>query len=461
MPKNKKKHIPVVAVVLVCVGAIAIGAALHRRHEISQLYAQGESYIAQGYYDEAIELYELLDEDVLVEKCKDLKEDAIYQEKESRYNMAVTEYESGSAIKALKLFGELDSEDEDFRNTSQYISRCRLSAADEYAELGNYSDVFAILDTEISAESAYKEEAEMKYTAIADDLIRQAVDSAAKLDFVTAKNILAQMPNIDNRGNYLLQEISNREEAEQSFTPGQIVNSRNVCSKLSHGTLYSTAEGLMYIPLECDEDTKCLIYYPGGRNETLDNSYYLDLFLATAPNAIVLFLNTNGFYNQCEKALSAYDTLLQASLEMNIFLHDLVVCGASLGAYPALHAVCYIYERRGLRTSNCLILDAGNEWMIEEHTRIDGDIADYLALEQTKFYLFEESGVGMNKDTIRLLVNHGADVSIVRCKNTDHEGIVTDSINYGYWNYALGEEGEVVSDNYTLIPLTPDSTYPD
>ncbi len=52
----------------------------------------------------------------------------------------------------------------------------------------------------------------------------------------------------------------------------------------------------------------------------------------------------------------------EAALENNVFLHDMVVCGASNGAYTAVNTAAYLYENYGIAVRYVLTFDAGAHW---------------------------------------------------------------------------------------------------
>ena len=106
-----------------------------------------------------------------------------------------------------------------------------------------------------------------------------------------------------------------------------------------------------------------------------------------------------------------------------------------------------------------MTFDAGMHWEVESHV-MSPEQCDSTAKAGTRFYLFEFGGVGMNKRAIELMVAHGNDVTIVECAGGGHYGIITDAIEYGMIDWALGRGERPVNSNYKYYPLDRSSTYP-
>ena len=66
----------------------------------------------------------------------------------------------------------------------------------------------------------------------------------------------------------------------------------------------------------------------------------------------------------------------------------------------------------------------------------------------------------MNKRAIELMVAHGNNVTVVECAGGGHYGIITDAMEYGMLDWALGRGERPVNSNYTYYPLDKNSTYP-
>ena len=226
------------------------------------------------------------------------------------------------------------------------------------------------------------------------------------------------------------------------------------------GILYWHRLGLIYVPKEAGPETRCMIFYPGGYDEALANSYMSDyIYAADPPNAIMLFCYANGLYHMDDKVEDSYRVLEEAALEHNVFLHDLVLCGASNGAYTACAAAAQIYEQHGLPAAVVMTFDAGMHWQIESQT-LTPTQCDSTAKAGTQFVLLEGGGVGMNVRAIELMVAHGNDVTVVECAAAGHYGIIYDAMRYGMIDWALGKGDRPENSNYTYYPLDRESTYP-
>ena len=229
---------------------------------------------------------------------------------------------------------------------------------------------------------------------------------------------------------------------------------------LGKGILYYHRLGLIYVPKDAGPETSCLIFYPGGYDEALANNYLTEyVYAPDPPNAIMLLCYANGYGHVADKVEDSYRALEQAAIENNVFLHDLVLCGASMGAYTACQGAAILYENHGLAAKRVMTFDAGMHWEVESHV-MTPEQCDSTAKAGTRFYLFEFGGVGMNKRAIELMVAHGNDVTVVECAGGGHYGIITDAIEYGMIDWALGRGERPVNSNYKYYPLDRSSTYP-
>ena len=229
---------------------------------------------------------------------------------------------------------------------------------------------------------------------------------------------------------------------------------------LGGGTLYWVRLGLVYVPKDAGPQTRCMIFWPGGYDEALANSYLSEYANSpNLPNALMLLCYANGYSDPVEKIEDCYRTLEQAGIENNVFLHDLVLCGASMGAYTACQGAAELYRDHGLAARCVLTFDAGNHW--EEPSRImTPEQCDLAAEAGTSFKLLEFGGIGMNKRAIELMVAHGDDVTIVEVAEGGHYSIITDAMRAGMIDWALGVGERPDNGNYKYIPLDRNSTYP-
>jgi hypothetical protein len=98
-------------------------------------------------------------------------------------------------------------------------------------------------------------------------------------------------------------------------------------------------------------------------------------------------------------------------------------------------------------------------WEVESHVMTPTQ-CDSTAKAGTCFLLLEFGGVGMNKRAIELMVVHGNNVTVVECAGGGHYGIITDAMEYGMIDWALGRGERPENSNYTYYPLDRNSTYP-
>ncbi|MBQ9685303.1 MAG: hypothetical protein IJV41_01985 [Oscillospiraceae bacterium] len=229
---------------------------------------------------------------------------------------------------------------------------------------------------------------------------------------------------------------------------------------IGSGTLYWHRVGEVYVPKEVGPETRCMIFFPGGYDESLPNNYMTEyIYSDSPPNAIMLFCYANGLYHMPDKIEDAYRVLEEAALENDVFIHDLVLCGASNGAYTACMTAAQLYEDHGVCASYVLTFDAGMHWQIESQN-LSPEQCDSAAAAGTAFLLLEGGGVGMNVRAIELMVAHGVDVTVVECAAAGHYGIIYDAMAYGMIDWTLGQGDRPENSNYTYYKLDRNSTYP-
>ena len=196
-------------------------------------------------------------------------------------------------------------------------------------------------------------------------------------------------------------------------------------------------------------------YFPGGRDAQIYEDFLYYYIMNPAPNTIALFLYTNGLDYVEEKTKLAVDELDRTAAECGVFAHDVMICGSSLGAYPAMHAAIYCKEDFGITVPCVLSLDAGSDWQETEYTLSREECLKTAQLG-TQFYLFESPLVGMDRAPIREMVLTGNDVTIVGCVYDQHERISFDALGMGVIDWALGDRSEpYMSDIYSFNRLAP------
>ena len=367
-----------------------------------------------------------------------------------RYEAAESLLESGAFLDAKEAFQALG----DYRDAELRASECDFCRAQSYGDAGRYTDAIALLETIPDFPGA----AELR-TACRDALYELALEAtyACRLDEAIARwNELGDWRDSESIKRRCLSRIA----AMNAGTDEPVRYSEYAGQDLGTGTLYYHRLGLIFVPKEAGPETSCMIFYPGGYDEALANGYLNDyLYAPDPPNALMLLCYANGYGDMAAKVEDSYRTLEQAALENNIFLHDLVLCGASMGAYTACQGAAQLYEEYGICTKAVLTFDAGMHWEVADHTLTPAQ-CDSTAKAGTQFLLLEGGGVGMNKRAIELMVAHGNDVTVVECAAAGHYGIIYDAMEYGMIDWALGKGERPTNENYTYYPLTRQSTYP-
>ena len=212
-------------------------------------------------------------------------------------------------------------------------------------------------------------------------------------------------------------------------------------SSSDNARVYRCDAAYLVTPLKPDRDTKFFLYYPGGRNEELYVDYFLTYLDNPEPNTVAVFLRRNGVDDIEAKNTEAIELLECLAAECGVFLHDPVVAGSSLGAYPALYSAIYNLLDFGLRTRCVLCLDAGNDWVEADLTLNESQCWE-LAATGAELYLFDSPWIGMDRAAIRMMVNAGCPVTVVGCYNDDHAWITFDAMGMGVLHWALGDRTE-------------------
>ena len=108
---------------------------------------------------------------------------------------------------------------------------------------------------------------------------------------------------------------------------------------LYYNTLYTNTSYYIYIPNECNHETKTLVFNSGGFNGYELPYYYMLQYVKTEPNAVLLFFVTSGYTDIKTRTQLTFDVLNQISLERQYIAKDITLCGASLGVYTCLHEI--------------------------------------------------------------------------------------------------------------------------
>ena len=367
-----------------------------------------------------------------------------------RYEAAEAQLEAGDYAGAKDAFLALG----DYRDAAARAPECDLRRAEACVQSDRITEAIALLEAIPDVPGAAA-------------LLTQCRDTlyARALEATYACRMEEAVRRWDELGSYrdsesLRQRCLSRIAAMASESAEPVRYSEYAGQDLGTGTLYYHRLGLIYVPKDAGPETGCMIFYPGGYDEALANGYLNDyLYAPDPPNALMLLCYANGYGDMAEKVEDSYRALEQAALENGVFLHDLVLCGASMGAYTACQGAALLYERYGICARAVLTFDAGMHWEVEDHTLTPAQ-CDSTAKAGTSFLLLEGGGIGMNRRAIALMVAHGNDVTVVECAAGGHYGLIYDAMEYGMIDWALGQGPRPDNSNYTYHPLDRQSTYP-
>lgn len=447
MRRRTKRVLAVVLVLLLMALLGMVGWRVWKEKQHNETVSRAAAYQAAGNYVEARDLYLSLNMEAEAAECEALR---VQQELKNAYAAAEAQLKAGEYLDAKDAFLALG----DYEDAKTRALECDYRRAEAYADADRLSEAISLLGTLTDYPGA-----ETLLKTCRDRLYDQALEAtyACRLDEAVQRwNELG-----DYRDSMKLkQRCLDRIVAMAEGTDEPVNYSEYAGYDLGKGILYYHRLGLIYVPKDAGPETKCLIFYPGGYDEALANNYLTEyVYAPDPPNAIMLLCYANGYGHVADKVEDSYRALEQAAIENNVFLHDLVLCGASMGAYTACQGAAILWENHGLAAKTVMTFDAGMHWEVESHV-MSPEQCDSTAKAGTRFYLFEFGGVGMNKRAIELMVAHGNDVTIVECAGGGHYGIITDAIEYGMIDWALGRGERPVNSNYKYYPLDRSSTYP-
>ena len=447
MSKTLKWTLLVLLLALLAICCTWIGVKRYRLQEYRKAYAQAQELAAAGDYAAAKAAYEALG---LNDEAAGCEAQLVLQEKKERLRQAEALLDAGEYLDAKDAFLKLG----DFENAAQRALECDFRRAKEMLMGGRFREGIELLEELGDYPGAAEKIVEAREAQYAKAL--EATYACRMDEAIALWNELG-----DYRDGMRLRDRCLARVAAMAAGTGEPIRANGYSGKdLDGGTLYYVRQGLVYVPKDAGPETRCMIFWPGGYDEALANSYLSEYaYSPDLPNAIMLLCYANGYSDPEFKIEECYQVLEQAGIENNVFLHDLVLCGASMGAYTACQGAAEIYRDHGLAVRCVLTFDAGNHW--EEPSRImTPEQCDLAANAGTSFLLLEFGGIGMNKRAIELMVAHGDDVTIVEVATGGHYSIITDAMQAGMINWALGQGERPDNGNYRYIPLDRDSTYP-
>lgn len=293
-------------------------------------------------------------------------------------------------------------------------------------------------------------------TPTPEEIYAGALDILYDCRFEEALPIFEQLGDFENSVNYA-QLCRDRIEYAANPPSRTIIGDARLDKEYENGALYYGQRAVFYVPYECDRDTQCFVFHPGGNpgENWLPYDWVYKYVQDTQPNAVMYFYHESGasvFEKNCRPTVEA---LWDIAAEKGFVAHDVVVIGASAGCYPVLHGAARYYLDFGLTVSRALLLDAGMEWDVPFAYLKDEEL-NTIAEQGTELYLFEQPGVRDEKEPIKNLLDAGCFVTIVECRDKTHNRIAFNAFKFGVFDYALGytDETGLKEGEYTFVNLS-------
>ena len=417
----KRKRTAAVLTVLTALAILAaVGPRLWRLVRIRQ---EGDRLFAEGAYREAKLCYEQIGSDRLAALCEEYA-------LEQQYLNGRRSLQSGDYDRARALLGEIadykDAENLllacDYAEAEELAGRGELERAKElYLDLGNYpgvSDRLRKLNTQL-----YEYALELADRFELEHAVRIWTDLGDWKDCAVRRRL----------GEAALDWLDG--ERRVTDPANRFPNSYVDCA-------YETETAYILAPEELDSDARFLLYYPGGYNEELYVDFFYYFLMNPPPDTIAVFLRQNGVNHGVDaKNREGIELLLRVGAERGVLLKAPTVVGSSLGAYPALYSALYTWRDFGLRVPCVMTLDAGNNWeqpdqmLSVEELRALGELHPDL-------YLFENPGLGLEREGIREMVEAGNRVCMVDCYFDEHTRMTLDAMGMGVLHWIVGDRTE-------------------
>ena len=399
----KRKLISIFMIVLALALLVTAIFLISERVKKARLYRMAEELVADGQYETARDIFLSLGDPAMAEECTRLIRDRSYRE-------ACALADAGEYSRAIELFKMLE----------------------------DYADSAAKL---FDAQAA---------------LYLRALECIKGGQFTDALEVFSSLGEFQDSA-----EMARRCAARVSMSEGtdkKIMDGANLYGSFPTGKLYISGCGYVFIPNAPDDNTEFLLFFPGGRDIEEPLDYLYNYINVSSNNMIALFLYRNGLYDMEAKAQIALETLREAGEECGIALKAPLICGSSMGAYPALHSAAYY--SRSLPIPQVICFDAGVDWEENELLLNENERAA-LGEAGTKLWLLEQYGVGTDRQGIADLVLSGCDVTMVYCENGEHNAILYNALDLGMIDLALGRRTALDTDNYTFIPLSAEDLIPE
>jgi len=374
---------------------------------------------------------------------------------ECDYAEAVSIFESGDYDKARAAFVELDG----YGESDSFINECDWFAALSIFESGDW---FAAWEAFEDFEG--REEAAEKIDQCRENIYNEAVQDMICSEFEAAQEKFEKLGDY-GQSEMQLANCIERIEAEAEYEKPEVLTYVRRVEEFDEGIIYIHQMGYIYVPNEVSEETAWLVYFPGGagtgRNLSLE-SVWLEHTMFN-PDAVMIWLWDNGFWDVPGfVGGKLWDLMKQVALECDIWFHDIATVGSSNGCYPAIMAVPELYRQVGVAVDNVLAFDPGLEWDgVMEIVLLDEEQCELLAESKATVYLLEQHNFTeyfTKKEPIMDMLEHGADIIIVECKNDGHNHIGPDAIRAGAFQYVINEQDHFDSDWFTFWKVYPDGS---
>ncbi|MBR4549399.1 MAG: hypothetical protein IKO83_05725 [Oscillospiraceae bacterium] len=282
-------------------------------------------------------------------------------------------------------------------------------------------------------------------------LYHEAVTAMRRCEFETA------IPLFEQLGDYSDSEINleycrRRMNAEPIPEDKRYLVGKNWLRDFEGGKLYAIALGYIYVPFECDENTRACVYFAGGAGE--DYLYrrgvyhYLKYF---QPNAIMLFHYESVLMHMNSGLPKAAEVLEQVAQECGIMLHDVITVGSSAGSFTALKAAVVLQRDFHIPVYAVECLDAGMEWIMPAERLLSDEECALLADRGTRLCLFEQAKA-VDYPEIHRMADLGCRVLVIACTHDDHNTISVYAYDYGLFSWGF-EEIELDAEEYTVYRI--------
>lgn len=403
----------------------------------SSLGEQAESLLMAREYAQAAELYAKAGNGAMQEHCLRLLD-------EQSYNQARIGLQTGNYAYARAAFLELG----DYKDSQNLIAACDYLSAGELMQRGEYGwakEILDGLDESYPGRAAALEKCSEGLYKNALTLAREGSYGEA-LEMFSALGVYADSPVLARRLERML--------AWLDLPAGERISApEKKYSNSYFEQVYMTEDAYVVLPEECSSGCRFLLYYPGGKDDEINIDFLIYYLMNPAPDTIAVFLRTNGLYSMREKALAAVDVIERAAAERGVFPTEIVSCGSSLGAYPAMHSALDIPALSGLSVGCVLSLDAGDDW----NSPYVLSRSQCMALKEsgTQLYLFESPWVGTDRPAIKTMVDSGVDLTLVGCVYDEHVRITLDAMGMGVLHWAVGDRTQPCGlDIYSFTKLS-------